>query len=267
MRHIERVPECLLISAAMAPLICGYARAQLQNRPRFDVVSIKPNSSGLPWSSGSPIKAKVGRYSAHNVTVRNLIGWFFGVNAGQIISSSHWIDVDRYDVDAETEGQPTVEELGEMLKSLLRDRFRLEIHFESREGSRYALVAPKSGLKYGAHCVRADDRDCPVGSGSPGCRGLVFGQQGLIIEHMGLAQVAATLSTILGQVVQDETGLSGKYDFKLEWDVGPTDGPPTVSLVDNLITAFREQTGLRLESRKGIISVLVVDQVEKPTPN
>lgn len=87
------------------------------------------------------------------------------------------------------------------------------------------------------------------------------------MEHIDFAQLAATLSRMVGLVVIDETELEGRYDIKLDFDLTPPETGAAHSLGDTIMTALREQTGLRLESRKGPTEVLVVDRAQHPTGN
>jgi uncharacterized protein (TIGR03435 family) len=241
--------------------------AQPSRRLTFDAVSIKPNHSGVTWASASPIKNKVGRYTARNVTLKALIAWFYNVYEAQIVGGPRWLDVDRFDIEAEVDGQPSREELIQMLQALLADRFQLQVRFESREISRYALMAPKGGLKFGPHLARADDRDCSNSPESAGCRGVTFGPQNMSMEHTDFAIVARTLSSMIGRVVVDETGLTGSYDIKLDLDLTLPEGGPALSFGDTVMAAFREQIGIRFESEKGPAEVLVVDRAERPSEN
>jgi uncharacterized protein (TIGR03435 family) len=246
----------------------GFAQQQPSLRLTFDVISIKPNHSGVTWSPASPIKDKIGRYTARNVTLKSLITWFYGVYETQIVGGPRWLDSDRYDVEAEVEGQPSREELIQMLQALLADRFQLKLHLESREISQYAIVASKNGLKFGSHFARADERDCStVSAGSPGCHGVTFGPQGMTMEHTDFVQIARTLSSMVGRIVVDETRLGGQYDIKVDLDLNPPDGAPALSFGDTVMSAFQEQIGVRFEAKKGPAEVLVIDSAEKPSEN
>jgi uncharacterized protein (TIGR03435 family) len=249
-----------------APAIHAQSQPGAPDQLRFDAVSIKPNHSDVTWSSGSPIIDKVGRYTAKNVTLKSLITWFYGVRDAQIAAGPRWLDADRYDIDAEADGQPSPEQSLQMLRALLADRFRLQVHFEPRDLSGYALMTPKNGLKFGPHLAKVERPECVTGApGAPGCRGAFFGPQSLAVEHIDFALLARTLSSMVGLLVTDETQLDGKYDIRL--DLPPSETSAAISYGDTIMTALREQTGLRLESRKVPTQVLVIDRAEKPTDN
>jgi uncharacterized protein (TIGR03435 family) len=263
----RRFRELITLSFSIAfygPLP-GYA--QIPRQPHFDVVSIKSNRSGVTWSSASQIQDKVGRYSARNVTLKSLISWSYDVYDAQIVGGPGWLERDRFDIEAEVDAHPGRDELIQMLRAMLSDRFRLQAHFESRELTRYALMAPKIGLKFGPHFAKAD-RDCSsLPPGSPGCRAVSFGPESLTMEHTDFGQVARTFAAVLGRVVVDETGIKGMFDIRLDLDLTPPEGAPALSLGDTIMTSLREQIGLRFEERKGPAEVLIVDRAEKPGEN
>jgi uncharacterized protein (TIGR03435 family) len=152
------------------------------------------------------------------------------------------------------------------LQALLADRFQLSIHRETKEQPLYALVIGKSGSKLQESQSKHDARHMMMGGGD-------FEGQGVPLEML-----TAALSRQLGRPVIDHTRLKGHYDFKLEWTPEPgqsggplppgVEGPPPADLNGpSLFTAIQEQLGLRLESQKGPVDVLVVDRVEKPSEN
>jgi uncharacterized protein (TIGR03435 family) len=155
-----------------------------------------------------------------------------------------------------------------MVRSLLEARFRLRFHGDSREAPVYVLLAPKNGLKYGSHLAKADDRECPAGpTNAPGCRTVVSVPRGILMEHVNVAAVAQTFSAMLHQVVMDETGLTARYDITLDYDLTPpTPGGP-VFFPEIIMDALRTQTGLRLETLKRPLEMLVIDHVELPSEN
>ncbi len=272
--RIRIAARTIVILAAVVLGTLNTPTAQPQSKPatpgaspKFDVAAIKPNNSGAVWSSQSPIKDKVGRYSARNASLKSLLTWFYDVRDAQIAGGPRWLDSDRFDIDAEVDGQPSPQQSIEMLKALLADRFQLQIHFESRDLTRYVLATPKNGLSLGTHLAKADDRDCSATpAGTPGCRGTFApGPQSLAMEHITFAALAITLSKMTGQLVTDETGLDGRYDIRLA--LTPSGTSQTVAYGDAVMEALRDQTGLRLESRKIPASVLVIDHAERPTGN
>ncbi len=192
----------------------------------------------------------------------------------QISGESQWIDTERFDIDARTTSDaktPTDpasdrRKIIEGLKSLLADRFGLVLHSESREQSVYALVVNKGGAKL-------QESTEPRGLIRKIGRGTIKGQA------VAIGMLALNLSNELGRSVIDRTGLVGKYDFELKWGASQdsaaqlraaataevalpadTDGP-------SIFTALQEQLGLRLESAKGPVEVLVIDRAGRPSKN
>jgi bla regulator protein blaR1 len=156
-----------------------------------------------------------------------------------------------------------------MMQAMLEDRFKLKIHRESKELPIYALLTGKTGMKMK---VAESSENRPMMRMG---RGQVTGKQ------MDMGTLALNLSNQLGRQVIDKTELKGKYDFELNWTpdetqsaAGPFGGggpqPPPVSSESSgptIFTALQEQLGLKLESQKGPVPMIVVDSVEKPTEN
>ena len=258
---IAAIAMPIAIGITNAPAARAQAEIAKPRKPTFEVATIKLDDSGDTYWQGTPFKGP--RYSARNASLRNLIGAAYGYLEPQILGGPAWVDSDRYDVEAKVEGQPDRHEFALMFQSLLEDRFQLRVHPETRESSLYALVVARKGLKLGPHLARADDRACSEGAlPVPGCRGFRFGPTGLNIEYTQFSILANALTQMVGRPVADETGLHGRYDLKLE--VTPSPGEP---LADSIISALPEQVGLQLQSRKGSVEVLLIDDASKPGAN
>jgi uncharacterized protein (TIGR03435 family) len=163
-----------------------------------------------------------------------------------------------YDVEAKAAAgaDPTRADVLSMVQVLLADRFRLQLHREMKETARYVLMTGRNGIKMK-----------PAGDASGGARGT----NGRITGKRTMAQLADLLSAVLDRPVVDQTGLSGPYDFTLEWlpELGqttPNTLPPSPS-ASSIFTALQEQLGLRLESQKGNVEMIVIDHAEKPGQN
>lgn len=158
---------------------------------------------------------------------------------------------ERFDIDATFPGNTTPEQLRPMLQALLAERFKLALHKETRQLPTYALTVAKGGPKI--H---------PVDEGQPKTSG---GVGHLEATRIGMRKLADLLARQEGVPVTDSTGLTGVFDFTLEWT------PDNASPSDNgasIFTALQEQLGLKLDARKGPVEVLVIDAVEKsPTAN
>jgi uncharacterized protein (TIGR03435 family) len=272
MAHIFSTNLLLLAVATtvIAPL------AHTQDPPKqFEVASIKPAD---PNGRGMRVQmAPGGRLNANGVTVKFLIQQAYGIKDFQITGGPNWIGSDRYDIStkAEGEGQITPEQLRQMMQSLLADRFQLTFHRETKEMPVYALVVGKNGPKM-HQTERAPDGD-REGRGGAQIR-VSRGQ--ITAQGMSMAMLSNQLSNRLGRNVLDKTGLTGNYDFTLEFTpegmqgmgMGPREGgadapPPVDSPGPSIFTAVQEQLGLKLESQKGPVEILILDRIEKPSEN
>jgi uncharacterized protein (TIGR03435 family) len=237
-----------------------------QTRPAFEVTSVKPNKSvdrqfGIVPSPG-------GRVRATNSTLRQLINVAYGVPDFRITGNTGWMNTDRFDIDAKAVGDPPRDQLLLMLQSLLADRFKLEVHRETRELPTYDLLLAKGGPKLKeAKCVGQPSPQNPCGAFS-GSAGHFFARAAKI------SQLTLFLSTHESRVVVDKTGLTGEYDMDLTWTpVDPPLGPGDVGQAPpdpnapSIFTALQEQLGLRAEPSKGPVEILVIDSAEKPTGN
>jgi uncharacterized protein (TIGR03435 family) len=248
--------------------------------PEFDAVSIKPNKSG---DSPSAMRgAPGGRLTATNVRVRQLITWAYQVRDFQISGEPAWVDSERYDVVTKSEGNPRFDfiqpTLETMFQGVLADRFKLALHRETKELPVYTLVVAKNGPKI--HAV--DEGDCPeVPTQQNPCRSLrntKFGQ--LTGEKAPMAAITLMLAVYTGRTVLDKTGLKGSFSFTLDW-TRYLEPPPSrggdqplpagafdpASVEPAISTALQEQLGLKLESGKGPVEILVIDHVERPSEN
>ena len=193
---------------------------------------------------------------------------------------------ERFDIEARSASKPTKDEMRQMMQSLLEDRFKLVVHHETRQAPVFALVLSKQGVtgpRLQAHpvgdaCLEAEaTATAPAAAQLPVVCGviahLIPGGPGLI--HIGgrgvpLSLLASSLPTMTGMAmlprpVVDETGLSGLFDFSLEWL--PEFNPPPDASGLTFREALKEQLGLTLEPKKGPVDILVIDHVEQPSAN
>jgi uncharacterized protein (TIGR03435 family) len=247
----------------------------------FEVVTVKPSNGGdhrlIRFVPG-------GGAQMTGMTLKSLIAFAYDIQEFQISGGSGWVKSDRFDIVAKSDrgrsesvpddmakmtdeqAKTVQEQMQQKLQALLADRFQLSIHRETKEQPLYALVIGKSGSKLQESQSKHDARHMMMGGGD-------FEGQGVPLEML-----TAALSRQLGRPVIDHTRLKGHYDFKLQWTPEPgqsggplppgVEGPPPADLNGpSLFTAIQEQLGLRLESQKGPVDVLVVDRVEKPSEN
>ena len=161
-----------------------------------------------------------------------------------------WVGSEEYDIVAKPQGETSNEKILAMARDLLAERFNLTLHHESREMPVLALAVAKGGPRL----------QPSVGAGGPEIRG---GRGRLVARQVTMGLLAAQLAgRVLGRVVLDRTGIAGKFDVNLEWtpDENPDLGP-------SIFTALQEQLGLKLEPQKGVVDILVIDHVERPSAN
>jgi uncharacterized protein (TIGR03435 family) len=216
----------------------------------FEAASIHPNPGG---TEGSVVDFEdSGLLRASNASLKMLIRSAYGVQADQIIGGPKWLDSDRYDIEAKTAGRIRESDEQPLLRHLLADRFHLKTHTEKRELTVYKLEVAKNGF-----LLKPSQSNSSQIHSSRGA-----GRNQISVVRIGIRQFAGMLGKSLGRIVQDGTGIAGDYDFTLTWDPdGSSDSVPS------LFAALQEQMGLRLESSKAIMDVLVVDSAEKASEN
>jgi bla regulator protein BlaR1 len=239
------------------------AAAWGQTATSFEVASIKASPPEM-LSSGFRLVGG-GRLEGSHVTVRDMVAFAYDVRDFSVTGGPGWASTDRFEILAKAEADATKPQMREMLKLLLADRFKLAIRHETKQATLYRLVVAK---------------------GSPGIQRssatsgfLKFVSRGHIEgEAIPMSGLAAYLQTLLGQVVQDQTGLAANYDFKLLWTPdeaqagkpgtqGLAAGNPDDESAASIFTALQEQLGLKLESSKGPVDNLTIEHVEKPSEN
>jgi uncharacterized protein (TIGR03435 family) len=260
-----------VIAAMAEPAVIAIAhstpvRAQ-QPASKFEVTSVKPNKSGVRRYDISP---KGNRFVATNVTLFALVEWAYHIEAFRIVGDPSWMTSDHFDIEAKAEGNASMDQFRWMLQTLLADRFDLKLHRETRELPRYGLVVAKGGPKLKAgKCFGTPSPANPCGGTSGSTRGTLIGRA------TSMEVLAQALSGILTRDVLDRTRLGGVYDFDLTWTPdelarqgpGDADAPPLDVNGGSIFTALQEQLGLRIESEKGPVEVLVIDGAKKPTEN
>lgn len=229
-------------------------RPQPTARPAFEVASIRP-SNPSPGPNDRSAFGLHGRFTATGVSLTVLAEIAYGVKDYQISAGPRWIQSDRYDIAAKAGEDTSDDQFKLMLQTLLEDRFKLQFHREMKDLSVYALVAAKNGPKL----KKSAD-------GTPYSRRV--NASGWTVSNLDMAGLAARLSRELGRPVVDMTGLTGGYDFTLEWTrERATAASAAESDAPSLFTAVQEQLGLKLEPRKQPVETLVIDRVEKPSEN
>ena len=298
---------CLAVALS---LIVVTATAQAPPTASFDVVSVKRNTGG----GGMMMRNMPGNVSTFNVPVVQLIQTAYQVQNVQIVGGPDWVRTDRFDLEARFDPSAPLggfstpaQRMSAMMKSMLRDRFGLVAHTETREMPILALKLARDDGRLGPQMKQAAV-DCAAlatarGGGPGGPGGPVGGRPGgppppgtpftlgerpqcggrggpgiLMIGGMPMSQFVPQLMQLTGSVVIDRTGLKGGYDIDLKWTPTPDQLPPgppppgaVLPVVDpngpSLFAALQEQLGLKLDGERGPVDVIVIDKIAPPTDN
>jgi uncharacterized protein (TIGR03435 family) len=235
--------------------------------PSFEVATIKPDAS----PNGGPSGLSHGRFVATDVTIRGLLRFeAFYIPDERIVGGPKWMDSVRFDIEATLDPRDASRfdslppsqkrEMKEALvQKLLADRFQFKSHWEERELPVYALTVAKSGSKLESAAYMKSSPQWSLSSGK------------LQAKNISLSQLADLFTqgaaSELGRVVVDRTNLEGTYDLNLTWAVNTGAAASNAPIGPSLFTAIQEQLGLKLESSKAPVKVLVVDQLEMPSEN
>ena len=232
---------------ALLTICIGVAFAQA---PVFEAASVKPSDPTKPESFWN---VSPGRLNVRNMSLKSLVMAAYDVKRYQVAGGPKWVDSDRFNIVAKLEdtgdrsrGKEAAMRLLGAAQALLAERFQLLIHNETKSVSGYSLVNAKGGFKLKP----------AAGDGSSSIR---TGKTKMEAHGYSMERLAASLSTQLEGPVADATGVEGTFDFVVEWSLDDS-GP-------SLFTALQETLGLRLESRKVSVPVIVIDRAEKPAGN
>ena len=209
-----------------------------------------------------------GLFSTAGTSLSDLIKFAYDLHPRQIIGGPSWLETEKYDVTGKPDkpGKPDGKQLKVMVQKLLADRFQITFHRDKKELSVYAITVAKSGPR-----LTKNDSD-PNGLPS-----FSVGPRELRLRNATMAEFASILqASILERPAVDQTTLGlARYDFILKWTPDAASSQPgrTEPPVDNvdappdLFAAFQQQLGLKLESTKAPVDVLVIDHVERPSAN
>jgi uncharacterized protein (TIGR03435 family) len=266
------VARTLLLVLCAAVTVGGPIAAGLATAPRsyaqtaaagsFEVASVKPSRPNI---RGMNLMHASGKLTAKNVPLEWIIAQAFEVYPYRLLNAPGWIHSTRYDIEGKAANpQATKAELNGMLQSLLAERFHLATHREKRDLPVYALVIGKSGPM-----LKPPEKP-------DGPHGVDYRNGGTILlgRNATMEELADALSFRMGRTVTDRTGLKDRFDFRLEFtpdEFVAAFGEEKSVTPDlngtNIFTAIQEQLGLKLESGKGPVEMIVIDRVERPTEN
>jgi uncharacterized protein (TIGR03435 family) len=282
MKNGRSIRTSIVLAYATSAWISTRQLSAQDSLPAFEVVSVKPNASGD--TNSTSIVQPGARYTATNATLRMLIKTAYQVHDDQIAGGPGWMNTDRFDVTARGAGNPATSEFVNqarlMLRTALTDRFQLALRRETRDIPVYALVLASRDGRFGPQFRRSEEKcsgpstRLPVASDAPEpvpdmpCDS-AFSRAG----HLGarardFSTLVRSLSTWTGRLLIDRTELSGRFDWDLQWT--PESSSPDVATVADrlpLVTALREQLGMRLEAQRSAADVFVVDRAERPQPD
>lgn len=224
----------------------------------FEVASVKPDKPGNAGGETAPrekIIASPGSLSMQNVSLQASIKWAYGLRDFQIAGPG-WLASEKYDIAAKASSPAAIPELRLMLRALLAERFKLRTRMETRDKPVYALIVAKHGPKLHAAANDGDPAFGPAGGE-------------LVFRNFSMAELADRLSSRpfkLDLPVLDRTGLDGRFDFALKLASNPDELKHTLEGMNqgpSILVFFQDQLGLKLESRKGPVDMLIVESAEK----
>jgi bla regulator protein BlaR1 len=249
---------------------------------KYDVASFKLNKSG---PGRAMILGQEDGLTATNFNLKELIGFAYGIATaaqdGRIVGAPSWITSEAYDVEGKMDGA-TVEALKKlgpddralarqhMFQKLLADRCKLAAHWETKEFPVYELVIAKGGTKI------QESKPADAATAGRGGMGLKGRGGPLTAREVPISNLVGLLSMLLNRTVVDKTGLTGKYDFTLNWTPDESNDPsffpsstgqPPDPAGPSIFAALQEQLGLKLEAGKGPVKVIVIDHIERPSGN
>jgi len=231
----------------------------------FEAASIKPNNSGKPGSGMSLYPARI---KVINSTLKFCVQVAWNVKDFQVAGGAGWMDTERYDIDAVAANPFTKEESRTMLRALLAERFGLVVHSETQDRQGYVLVTARNGPKLPP----------PIDDPSVMFSGTPSGDRTLTATSVSMPRFAEALAVPLGAIVVDRTGIEGQYNVSFQWTPDPASeprilksgepAPPTDAAAGpSIFTALQEKLGLRLESKKVPVEVIVIERANRPTEN
>lgn len=298
MRHRLNWSRKLLLGAAgfaavLLPLMLGVVRTVLAEEraedaaarlPKFEVASIKPHQTGQQMQI--MMRMLPDGINISGLPMERLMQMSFGLPENRVLNAPGWVKSGQFDIEAKVDPADaqklkglSMDERWAMMVPVLQDRFGMKFHRETRDVEVYTLVVGKGGPKIketeGAPEQKPPEPDAEGRMRTNGNRVMMrFSQNGMTLNAQGgtMENLTKLLSQQIGSTVLDKTGLAGKYDYTLEWM--PERGPAlpggeaaTENNAPPLFTAVQEQLGLKLVSQKEPVEVVVIDQIQQPTPN
>jgi uncharacterized protein (TIGR03435 family) len=252
----------------------------------FDAASVRQNKSGDGNSNG---QTTADRVTFRNTSLKRLLLHAYPIQEAQLIGGPGWLDSDRFDVVAKAAAGTSQAELSAMFQNLLRERFAMKLHIETRSLPIYALTLARSDGQLGPNLHVAGCEGYSTGQGpcgTPGATGrgrsytesrdgggggMSVGRApgtgaSMMMKGATMPSLANSLSAMLKRPVVDQTGLNGRFELELRYTMpGASTDSGSTQRAPELFTALQEQLGLKLEATRGPVEVLVIDSAEHPT--
>jgi len=291
------MPRPIRAAVASATVFLLFAAITFaQARQTFEVASIRPFDQAADASVAAGVRITGLQVRIAGLSLRDYVGVAYQLPPSQVVAPE-WMAVERFTISANMPTGGTREQVGDMMRSLLEDRFELKAHREQREFPVYAMVVDKDGLKLKAsENVAAPDSTAVIVGGSGSAAGVnidlgngtsfSLASNKIEARKITMAQLAETLTRFTDRKVLDNTGVNGRYDLTVELtaedyqatlirsavNAGVVLPPQALRLLDtgsaNPLGSAIQKTGLAFESRKAPLDVVIVDSsLKSPTAN
>lgn len=251
MRQTSRWTALLLIGARVAA----------SQSPGFEVVSVRPSA---PDAKFGQTTYDPGSMIARAVSLKQLIEWAYQVTDVQVSGGPSWMDSKFFDVEAKAESAHSKDELEHMLQPVLAERFKLALHSEMKEMTVQVLTVGRTSAEL--HQAQGGPANIKMQGKPPD------GGNDVVLEVIGQSastrNLADYLTGIFGTLVEDQTGLTGSFDFKVDIEIDQNEIiTDKRSAVIKVLTDAIAKLGLKLGSKKESVEILAVDHAEPPSEN
>jgi uncharacterized protein (TIGR03435 family) len=227
-----------------------FVRAAAAQQPAFAVATIRPSAAEVQFDRDGKTEISAGMLHMQDVTVRTCIKWAYGVQESQI-TGPDWMRSEHFDIVAKADGPANSDAMKQMMQALLAERFKLGFHRENKESKAFVMTVAKGGAKL--HLVTEEGKSSRQNTAT-----------GTIAKSTTMQEFADFIAGPLQTPVVDETGLTGKFDFVLDFTTYLPEGERAMKaeMTNIIVAALQGELGLKLEPRKVPVQVMVVDHVE-----
>lgn len=239
-------------------LAAALAGSAVASAAEFSVVSIRPSAEEVQFEHDGKTTTTPGNLVMRDVLVATCLEWAYNIQEKQI-SGPEWIGSEHFDIVAKADHPASDDEMKQMMKTLLQQRFGLSFHLQKKELSSYLMTVAKGGhkMKEAAPDEKPERQNTAIST---------------IAKAMTMREFGDFLSQPLRMPVVDQTGLTGRYDFVLDFTrYLPTGEKAMTPDFDNnngiIMAALQGELGLKLEGHKEVVDVYVIDHVERPSTN